>query len=170
MLNIFSKIYIDFIPFSKLAVGISISFFLLPFFKEESCNDYYKKPIKNSIEEFLETFSNEHSIYSKYRNSQYEIISNPMTSYNNIENSIIIESIEDFQLIYSGSFSVNLDINFYLETISDYITGSIIPVIIPIYSNKNFNISNEYFRKFLLHKNSINMKLSKGNYQLILIV
>ena len=117
----------------------------------------------------MKTFSREHSILSNYKNAEYELLSNNMVSYNDIEESIFVESIQDFTIIYSGSFTVNTEINFYLEAISDYISGSIIPVIIPIYSNRKFDLSNEFFRKFLLHKSSVNMKLSKGNYQLILV-
>jgi len=160
------------IYYLKLAFG-SINYLKslndIPFFKKESCNDYYKKSTKDTIKEFMNTFSKEHSLISNYKNSQYEIISNNMISYNDIDKSLFIESIQDFNIIYSDSFIINSDINFYLETISDYIFGSIIPIIIPIYQNKNFNLSNEYFRKFLLHKSSINLRLTKGNYQLILV-
>ena len=141
----------------------------IPFFKEESCNDYYKKPIKESIKEFMDLFSKEHSNTFNYKDSEFELVSKNLISYNNIDKSLYKESILDFNIIYSEKFSIDLDINFYLETISDYISGLIIPVIIPVYSDKEFNLSNEYFRKFLLHKNSINMRLTKGNYQLILV-
>ena len=38
---------------------------------------------------------------------------------------------KDFNVIYTKDFKVNADINFYIEIMCDYVTSSVIPVIVP---------------------------------------
>ena len=139
------------------------------YYTEQSCKDYYSNSINQTVDEFIKRFSDEHSDESNYYFFRYEIISKDILSYNNLDNSFFKESLQDFSIIYSGTIIIKEDINFYIECISEFITGIIIPIIIPLKENIDFNLSNEYLRKFLLHKSRINMRLTEGKYQLILV-
>ena len=139
------------------------------FFSQQSCNDYYSTSINKTIDEFIGKFSEEHPYLSNYKSYEYEIISKDLMTYNNLDKTFFKESLQDFSIIYSGTFTIKDDINFYIECISEFISGIIIPIIIPVSENSNFDLTNEYFRKFLLHKSRINMKLNEGKYQLSLV-
>ena len=156
----------------KMALG-SINYIkkIAPFsfFSQQSCNDYYSTSINKTIDEFIGKFSEEHPYLSNYKSYEYEIISKDLMTYNNLDETFFKESLQDFSIIYSGTFTIKDDINFYIECISEFISGIIIPIIIPVSENSNFDLTNEYFRKFLLHKSRINMKLNEGKYQLILV-
>ena len=61
-----------------------------------------------------------------------------------MDNIFFKESLQDFSIIYSWTIIIEEDINFYIECISEFITGIIIPIIIILKENIDFNLSNEY--------------------------
>lgn len=128
------------------------------------------------IDSFLAKFSQEHGQKSNYVHSEYEIVSKNIMHYNNIYGG------KDLNVIYTKDFKVNADINFYIEIMCDFVTSSVIPVIIPkmqskAKSKRKTSIKEEDIieslmkerRTILLHKSTMNMKLTKGEYTLILI-
>ena len=122
------------------------------------------------IDSILTEFSKGHSNKKNYLNNEYKLITKEILSFNDLYQQ------EDIRIIYSKNFVVETDISFYIEVMSDFLTSSVIPILVPKGSKpkrKADSIIEELLskenRKLLLHKGTINLKLSKGEYTLILI-
>ena len=148
------------------------SFYPNNFLNKNEC----KSNNENEIDNFLYKFSKEHNNENNYiANGEYEIISNNIFSYNDLDESFLaFKSDKNFRIIANKTFEIETDINFYIDClVENFIPGIIIPIILPLNSFKdmfsNRFSDNLYYRKFLLHKGFISLKLTKGNYTLLLV-
>ena len=151
------------------------TFYAYNFLNKNECVNNNNNNSENEIETFLNKFSLEHKDENNYiKNGEYEIISNNIFSFNDLNESLILKSDENFRIISKKTFKVETDINFYIDClVENFISGMIIPIVLPLNSFndmfKNRFSDNLYYRKFLLHRNFLSLKLTKGKYILLLV-
>ena len=122
---------------------------------------------------FIDKFDIEHYDMKYYINNEYSVASPIMRSYNDLYGN------KEIRVIYARNIHIRHEVSVYISVESDYVTANVIPLIMPnsdLTSDDKINVDaltqqllRKDMRRYLLHRNRFNIKLSPGTYTLLLI-
>ena len=154
----------------------------------KNCNGANISARRNEINKILKDFMDINKSTSKEdKDSVGDIYDSFAHGFTSISRAFFDRN-KPYEILYNGKFTVENEVNFSLEILSDFTTSFIAPIILPINISNNNNNKNEKdeekkddettdfnsllnhkHNKITFHENKIKLNLKKGKYRLILI-
>lgn len=162
---------------------------LFPNAYSQTCNGANIATRRNDINKILKDFMDENKVDSRRKNSSkdkknfidevYDSFANGYTTVSRV----FFDRNNPYEILYNGKFSVENEVNFSIEVLSDFTTSFIVPVILPLDNDVDINqpedddkeslnfqnFLNQKHKKITFHENQIKLNLKKGKYRLFLI-